>query len=108
MSQIGQALAYAPQDPGGLWIHRSIATALESRDVPEMRRALTTGLFNKRGVHGFSHGIEEKQIAADYRQKAKALSDGGFHRVADVVRGLAETYEKDAERESRRDIFDEQ
>jgi hypothetical protein len=107
MSQIGQALAHAPQDTGGLWIHRSIAAALDSRDVPEMRRAFTTGLFNKRGVHGFSHGEEERQIAADYRQKAKALSDSGFHRIADVVRGLAEGYVQDAERESQRDIFDD-
>ncbi|MEO8339941.1 MAG: hypothetical protein ABI604_09525 [Nitrospirota bacterium] len=107
MSQVGQALAHAPQDPGGLWIHRSIAAALDSKDVPEMRRAFTTGLFNKRGVHGCSHGEEEKQIAADYRQKAKALSDNGFQRVADVVRGLAKGYEQEAERESRRDIFDD-
>ncbi|MDF0675658.1 MAG: hypothetical protein P0120_15160 [Nitrospira sp.] len=107
MSQLGQALAHAPQDPGGLWIHRSIAAALDSRDAPEMRRALTTGLFNKRGVYGFSHGEEEKQIAEDYRQKAKALSDNGFQRVADTIRGLAETYERDAERESSRDILDE-
>ncbi|MEO5954138.1 MAG: hypothetical protein ABIR36_00375 [Nitrospiraceae bacterium] len=107
MSQLGEALAYAPQDPGGLWIHRSIADALDSKDVPEMRRALTTGLFNKRGVHGFSHGEEEKQMAVEYRQKAKALSDNGFHRIADTIRGLAEGYEKDAERESRRDIFDD-
>ncbi|TAJ08746.1 MAG: hypothetical protein EPO61_07495 [Nitrospirae bacterium] len=106
MSQLGQALAYAPQDPGGLWIHKSIAAALDSRDVAEMRRAFTTGLFNKRGVHGFSHGEEEKQIAADYRLKAKALSDNGFHRVADAVRSLAEAYERDAEAESQRDPFE--
>ncbi len=108
MSQVGQALAHAPQDQESLWIHKSIAEALDAKDVPEIRRAFTTGLFNKRGVHRFSHGVEEKEMAADYRRKAKALSDNGFHRVADVVRGLAETYEKDAERESRRDIFDEQ
>lgn len=107
MDQLGQALAHAPQDPGGLWIHKSIAAALDSRDVPEMRRAFTAGLFNKRGVHGFSHGEQEKQIAASYRAKAKALSDSGFHRVADAVRSLAEGYERDAERESRRDIFDD-
>jgi len=70
-----------------------------------MRRALTTGLFNKRGVHGFSHGEEEKQIAADYRQKAKALADNGFNRVADVVRGLAENFGQDAERESHEEIY---
>lgn len=108
MSQVGQALAHAPQDQESLWIHKSIAEALDAKDVPEIRRAFTTGLFNKRGVHRFSHGVEEKEMAADYRRKAKALSGNGFHRVADVVRGLAETYEKDAERESRRDIFDEQ
>jgi hypothetical protein len=107
MDQLGQALARAPQDPGGLWVHKSIAVALDSRDVPEMRRAFTTGLFNKRGVHGFSQGEEEKKIAADYRVKAKALSDSGFHRVADAVRSLAERYEQDAESESRRDVFDE-
>ncbi len=107
MDQLGQALANAPQDPNGLWIHESIAAALDSRDVPEMRRAFAVGLFNKRGVHGFSHGEEEKVIAAGYREKAKALSDKGFHRVADAVRGLADDYERDAQRESRRDIFDE-
>ncbi|CBE69094.1 MAG: hypothetical protein F9K13_06980 [Candidatus Methylomirabilis oxygeniifera] len=107
MDQLGQALAYAPQDPGGLWIHKSIAAALDVRDVPEMRRGFTAGLFNKRGTHGFSHGKQERQIAVDYRVKAKALSDSGFHRVADAVRSLAEGYERDAERESQRDIFDD-
>lgn len=105
MDQLGQALAHAPPDPGGLWIHKSVATALDAKDVPEMRRAFTTGLFNMRGVHGFSHGEEERRIAADYRQKAKALSDNGFHRLADSVRQLAESYEHDAQRESERDFF---
>lgn len=105
MDQLGQALAYAPSDTGGLWVHKSIATALDSKDVPEMRRAFSIGLFNKRGVHGFSRGEEEKQIAASYRAKAKALSDYGFHRVADAVRNLANDYEIDAERSSQRDDF---
>ena len=107
MDQVGQTLAHAPQDPGGLWIHKTIAATLDSRDTPEMRQAFTVGLANKRGVHGFSHGAEERQIAAGYRVKAKALSDSGFHRVADSVRSLAEGYERDGERESRRDIFDD-
>lgn len=108
MDQLGQALAYSPEDPSGLWIHKSIAAALDSKDVPEMRRAFTTSLFNKRGVFTFTHGEEERALAADYRAKAKTLSDSGFHRVADEVRGLAERYEQDAERESLRDIFDNQ
>ena len=65
------------------------------------------GLFNKRGVYGFSHGEEERKIAADYRLKAKALSDAGFQRVADAVRSVADEYERDAEREAQTDIFDD-
>lgn len=107
MDQLGQALAYAPADPGGLWIHKTIAAALDSREATEMRRGFTAGLFNKRGVHGFSHGIEEKKIADTYRDKAKALSVEGLHRIADEVRRLAESYERDAQRESKRDIIDD-
>lgn len=107
MDQLGQALAYAPSDPEGLWIHKSIAEALNAIDVPEMRSAFTTGLINQRGVHGFSAGKEEQMIAASYRDKVKALADNGFHRVADAVRRLAERYEHDAVRESERDIFNE-
>ena len=107
MDQLGQVLAYAPADPGGLWIHKTIALALDSRDATEMRRGFTTGLYNRRGVHGFSHGAEEQLIADGYRDKAKALSAEGLHRIADEVRRLAESYEQDARRELKRDIFDE-
>jgi len=96
LDQLGQALAYAPEDSSGLWIHRAVAAALDSRDVAEMRRAFAVGHFNRRGVHGFSEGAEEKKIADGYRQKAQALLDNGFHRLADTVRGLAQEYEGDA------------
>lgn len=66
-----------------------------------------TGLFNKRGVHGFYSGKEEKLIAADYRSKANALAENGFHWVVNAVRKLAEGYERDTESESERDIFNE-
>jgi hypothetical protein len=107
MDQLGQALAHAPADPDGLWIHKTIAMALDARDVPEMRRGFAVGLFNSRGVHGFSHGAEEKQIAQGYREKAQALSAVGLHRIADEIRRVAENYEQDADRESKRDPFDE-
>ncbi len=107
MDQLGQALAYAPADAGGLWIHRAIASALDERDATQMRRGFTVGLFNRRGVHGFSRGAEEKQLAGTYRDKAMALSNEGYHRAADSVREIAQGYEHDAQRESKRDIFDE-
>lgn len=106
MDQLGQALAYAPEDPGGLWLHKSIATALNSRELSTLRKAYITGLYNKRGVHGFTFGEEEKQIAADYRMKAKILAENGFHRVADAIRDLAKGYEREAERDFERDNFE--
>lgn len=107
MDQLGQALAYAPADPDGLWIHKAIAGALDAKNVPEMRSGFTTGLFNKRGVHGFSAGKGEQAIAASYRDKANVLAKNGFHRVADAIRKLAENYERDSVRQSERDIFNE-
>lgn len=107
MSQLGEALAYSPSDPNGLWIQKDIASALNAKDVPTMRSGFTVGLFNKRGVHGFSSGYEEKQLASEYRDKAIALADNGFHRLADSVRNIAEDYERQAQRESESDVFNE-
>ncbi len=107
MDQLGQALAFAPEDPSGLWLHKSIATALDARDVSEMRKGFSIGLFNKRGVHSFSHGEDERGLATDYRAKADALINAGFPRVGDEVRQIAEEYEREAESESQRDVFDD-
>jgi hypothetical protein len=56
MSQVGQVLPYVPADPGGLWIDKTVALALNEKDVDEMRSGFTIELFNMRGVHGFTHG----------------------------------------------------
>jgi hypothetical protein len=106
MSQLGQALAHAPADPSGLWIHRSIAEALNARDAKIMRNAFTTGLFNRRGTFWGSAGEEERKIADGYRDKAKALTDEGFVRVADGVRKLADGYDRDAERQANESELD--
>lgn len=102
MSQIGQTLSYSPADPAGLWIHESVARALNARDAAEMRNGFTTGLFNQRGVYGFSGGKEELKIAHSYHEKAKALAEHGYHRLSDSIRMLAEEYEREALRESSR------
>lgn len=107
MTMIGHVLTYSPADPGGLWIHRSAATALNARDAGDMRDGFRTELFNARGVHGFTAGQEERHLAAKYRSQADAVEAGGFHRLAGTLRELAVSYERDAERESSRDPFDD-
>lgn len=105
MSQIGQVLPYVTADSSGLWIHKTAAEALNDKDADEMRSGFTTKLFNMRGTHGFTHGREEREIAKAYREKAEAVENATYHRLATALRDLAAWYERDAEREAARDPF---
>jgi hypothetical protein len=107
MSQIGQVLPYSPFDPNGLWIHSSIAEVLNNKDADRMRSGFTMELFNMRGVHGFSAGKEERAIAARNKEKAEALEHHGYHRFATAIREFAESYEREADRESKRDPYED-
>ena len=105
MSQLGQVLAYAPADPGGLWIHRAVADVLNAKDSEQLRSGFRCELFNMRGVHGFTGGREEREIAARYREKSEAAEGAGFHRLATSLRELAVSYEHDADRQSKQRPF---
>jgi hypothetical protein len=106
MSTIGQALIHTPADPDGLWIHRSAAKELNKRDVDAMRNGFRIGLYNSRGVHGFSNGKEEKKLANQYRSQAEAVEKDGFFRLATTLRELATSYDLEAKRESHTDPFE--
>ncbi len=107
MSQIGHVLPYSPPDTDGLWIHHSVAEALNAKDATEMRSGFTAELFNMRGVYGFTSGREEREIAVRYNDMANALERAGYPRFATAVRGLAKEYEREANREAQRDPFDD-
>ena len=105
--QVGHVLTYAPPDPDGLWIHHAVASALNARDAGEMRSGFTTELFNQRGVHGFTAGKEERELAQLNREKAEALEKRSYSRFATAMREFAEIYERQAEHESRRSPFED-
>lgn len=106
MSQLGQVLVFSPPDPDGLWMHRAIAHALNGKDAAEMRSGFTTGLFNQRGTYSFTAGKEEREIAGGYRAKADAVENAGFSRLATSLRELTSQYERDADREEKRNPFE--
>lgn len=107
MTIVGHVLTRVPADQDGLWIHRAAAAALNARNANAMRDGFTVQLFNARGVHGFTAGRAERELAAKYRSQADAVEAAGFHRLADALRKLGASYEHDAERESARDPFDD-
>jgi len=105
--QIGHVLTCAPPAPDGLWIHEAVAATLNLRDTGEMRSGFTTQLFNDRGVHGFTHGQEERTLASQNRKKADALDSKGYTRFATAMREFAEQYDRHADREEKRDPFED-
>lgn len=107
MTMLGQSLIHVPADPDGLWIHRAAASALNQKEAADMRDGFRTELFNSRGVHGFTSGVAEKNIAARYRAQADEVEAAGFYRLATTLRELADDYDRQAERESKRSPFDD-
>ena len=104
---IGQSLTYAPADPGGLWIHKAVADILDERDADKIRPESTLTLFNRRGIHTFTYGREERELAKQNQEKAEDLDAEGFTRFAAAMRKFAEQYTKEAEVEEKRDIYEE-
>lgn len=107
MSIVGQVLIYAPADPDGLWIHRSVAKELNEKDVDAMRDGFSKELYNSREVHGFSKGKEERELANKYKSQAGDVENEGFFRLATTLRELAISYEHEAKIEFYTDLFED-
>lgn len=105
--QIGHILTHAPPNPDGFWVHNAVASVLNARDAGEIRSGFITEIFNQRGVHTFTAGKEELKLAQINREKAEALEEKGYSRFATAMRTLAENYEREAERELRRNPYED-
>lgn len=99
LSHVGNVLIYTPPDSDGLWIHHVVAEALNSRDADEMRKGFHTGIYYSRGAHIIDPtGTPERELAAKYRNQAEEVENAGYHRFATTLRGLADSYDREAER----------
>lgn len=99
MSTVGSVFLYCPPDPKGLWIAQPVAKVLNAIDAEEMRSGFRTEVFNSRGVHWVDPtGKPELELAAQWRQKADAVENAGFARFAAILKDLAESYAREAER----------
>ncbi|MBU4201559.1 MAG: hypothetical protein KKB85_00190 [Candidatus Altiarchaeota archaeon] len=107
LSMVGHVLIHTPPDPEGLWLHHSVAKALNAKDANDMRDGFQTELFNSRGVHSWTAGREEQKLAEKYRTQAEEVEACSYHRLASSLRELATSYEHDAEQQESRSPFDE-
>ena len=99
LSTIGQVLIHSTPDPDGLWIHKTIAEALNAEDADKMRNGFDIGILNSRGAHFVDPtGKPEKELAAKYRQQGEEVENAGYYRFAITLKSLADSYEHEAER----------
>jgi hypothetical protein len=99
MFTLGESLIHSPSDPDGLWIHKTVAEALNSEDTNRLRRGYYLGIVNSRGAYCVDPtGKPEKELAAKYRQQAEEIENAGFHRFASTLRDLAKNYEEQAKK----------
>jgi hypothetical protein len=107
MDMAGHVLIYVPAGPDGLWIHHSVAAALNRDDIEDLRNGFRAALFNSRGVHWLDPtGKPERELADKYRTQAEAVDSAGYYRFAATLRELAGSYDREAERASSREPFD--
>jgi len=102
--QIGEVLYYAPLAEDGLWIE-PVCELLDSKDNPEFRRGLSIRIFNSRGVHGFSGGKDEIELAEKWEKIATKAENKGFIRLGATLRGLGKGYREDAKRSIDEDRY---
>jgi hypothetical protein len=96
---MGETLIHSPADPDGLWIHQAVAQVLNDPDSEDMRRGYRTGTYNDRGARTIDPtGKPEKELAEHFRKKAEDVENAGFYRLAVTLRGLADGYDREAER----------
>ena len=98
LNQIGKVIIHCPTDPGGLWIHHSIADVLNKKSAEIMRKGYNTGIYNSRGMHIVDPtGKPERKLAEEYRQKAEQIENAGYQRFAVTLRKISERYSHEAE-----------
>jgi hypothetical protein len=85
------------------WPSMEVADLVEELDDDRIDQGIRIGLSNARGVTTRSlteGGEQERKLAAEFRERAARFRDS-HHRVARILRNVAEGYEADARREDR-------
>lgn len=97
---VGELLSYAPADADGLWPCQAVRDVVEDVHSEEIVRGMQTGAFNSRGaVWRGAGGDQERELAQKYRRWGEALQISHPFVAAQLLFGLAKTYEYDADRE---------
>jgi addiction module HigA family antidote len=97
--KIGQLLSAKIIGLDGVWPCEQVRNVLEECGTPDIAKGVQIGAYNSRGVHFRGEGGEqERALAEKYRNWSRKLAFG-YPYVANLVEGIAETYDRQAEME---------
>lgn len=102
--QIGQVLSAGSAGADGIWPTEAVREIVETIGSPSLETGIHVGVINSRGVTSrdvYAGGKQERELATRYREWARQTS-GTWPRTSRVLRGLAESFERDAQREDAR------
>lgn len=106
---IGESLAQSPSGDDGVWPPEPVRDLVETIGSRELENGLIIGRLNRRGVTTrpvYAGGQLERDEAERYRGWSSAMQ-GAAPRTARALRSIAESYERDAQREDRRAEIDQ-
>jgi hypothetical protein len=107
LSEVGKVLYYSPEDPSGLWIHKSVCEILENTENDRIRSGFTNEVYNSRGVYSVDPtGAPEKQLANIWKIRSEQVQKLGYVQFSESLKRLAEIYEREAERNSKEERED--
>jgi hypothetical protein len=100
---VGKVLFGSPPDPSGLWLHKASADILNAKDAADVRNGYAMAIFNSRGVYfPDAEGRAEREFASLYRKKAEDVELSGYHRLAEALKEVAKSYDRQAEQSATR------
>jgi len=102
-NEIGSYLSRCAEGSDGIWPHEAVRSVIEAVRSVEMDEGIHVGRMNSRGTTSrspFDGGEQERLLAAKYTTDAQKI-ELSYPRTADILRGLARSYERDASREDQ-------
>jgi hypothetical protein len=95
---IGQVLAYLPSRADRAWPPEVLGRILDEVRSPRLESGLWNGLYAKRGGYqkALREGGDQERALKDQYLGAAAKVAARYHRLARVLRSLAETYGREA------------
>jgi hypothetical protein len=99
--QIGELLAAGPVGSDGIWPAEPVRELIEATGSVRLETGLQIGRWNLRGIvskAAFEGGGQERTLQREYEEWA-SLTSGRWRRTSRVLRAIADSYAREAQRE---------